>query len=102
MGGTPTVSIAGASAATAAFTAPDVTERTALTFRLTVTDEGGLSADAETTIAVSPPPEPENTPPSASIDAAQDTAAEAGETVRLQGVGNDAETAAGSLTFAWS
>ncbi len=102
VGGTPSASIASASAATAAFTAPDVTERTELTFRLTVTDEGGLSASAETTIAVSPPPEPANTPPTAAIDAAQVTVAEAGETVALQGVGNDAETAAGSLTFAWS
>ena len=59
VGGTPQASIAGASAATANFTAPDVTEETELTFRLTVTDEGGLSATAETTIAISPPPEPE-------------------------------------------
>ena len=102
VGGTPTVSIANASTATASFTAPDVTEETSLTFRLTVTDEGGLSATAETTVAVSPPPQPENTPPTASIDAAQVTTAEAGDTVQLQGVGNDAETAAGSLTFAWS
>ncbi len=63
VGGTPTVSIVSASTATAGFTAPDVTEQTELTFRLTVTDAGGLSASAETTIAVSPPPEPENTPP---------------------------------------
>ena len=102
VGGTPSAPIAGASAATAAFTAPDVTEETELTFRLTVTDEGGLSADAETTIAVSPPPDPANTPPTAAIDAAQVTVAEAGETVALQGVGNDAETAAESLIFAWS
>ena len=56
------MSIAGASTATASFTAPDVTEETELTFRLTVTDEGGLSADAEITIAISPPPEPEPAP----------------------------------------
>ncbi len=56
VGGTPQASIASAGTATAAFTAPDVTEETELTFRLTVTDEGGLSASAETTIAVSPPP----------------------------------------------
>ncbi len=62
MGGTPSASIAGAGAATAGFTAPGVTEETELTFRLTVTDEGGLSASAETTIAVSQPPEPEPTP----------------------------------------
>ena len=62
-GGTPSVSIVNASAATASFTAPDVTEQTSLTFRLTVTDEGGLSATAETTVTVSPPPEPANTPP---------------------------------------
>ncbi len=61
MGGTPTVSIVSASTATANFTAPDVTELMELTFRLTVTDASGLSASAETTIAISPPPEPENT-----------------------------------------
>ncbi len=102
VGATPTVSIASATTATASFTAPDVTEATELTFRLTVTDEGGLSATAETTIAISPSPESANTPPTASIDAAQVTSAEAGETVELQGTGGDAETAAGSLTFAWS
>ncbi len=100
--GTPQVSITSAESATASFTTPDVTGETELTFRLTVTDEGGLSASAETTIAISPPPEPENTPPTAAIDATQVTAAESGETVALQGVGNDAETAAESLTFAWS
>ena len=63
VGGTPTFSIASATTATATFTAPDVTEQTSLTFRLTVTDEGGLSATAETTVAIIPPPEPENTPP---------------------------------------
>ena len=100
VGGTPSAPIAGASAATASFTAPDVTEEAELTFRLTVTDEGGLSADAEMTIAVSPPPEPENTPPTAAIVAAQVTTATAGETVALRGVGGDAETATESLTFA--
>ena len=56
VGGTPRVSIAGAGTAMASFTAPDVTEQTALTFRLTVTDEDGLSASADTTIDVRPPP----------------------------------------------
>ncbi len=102
VGGTPSVSIANAGAAAASFTAPDVTEEMPLTFRLTVTDEGGLSASAETTIAISPEPEPENSAPTAAIDAAQVNTAVTGETVHLQGVGNDAETAAESLTFAWS
>ncbi len=101
-GGTPSVSIANAGAATATFTAPDVTGETELTFRLTVTDQGGLSATAETAVAISPPPEPENTPPTVEIDAAQVPAAVAGDIVELQGAGNDAETTAESLTFAWS
>ncbi len=84
VGGTPQVSIVSASAATASFTAPDVTAQMELTFRLTVTDEGGLSASAETTIAISPPSEPENTPPAAAIDPAQVTASVAGDTVALQ------------------
>ncbi len=70
--------------------------------QVTVTDEDGLSASTETTITISPPPEPANTPPTVSIDATQVTTAEAGEAVALQGVGGDAETAAEFLTFAWS
>ena len=54
-GGTPTVTLNLADAATANFTAPTVTSDTDLTFRLTVTDEGGLTDTAETTIAIKAP-----------------------------------------------
>ena len=54
--GTPRISMTGADTATASFTIPDVTRRKDLTFRLTVTDEGGLSADAEITVTLIPPP----------------------------------------------
>lgn len=51
---------------------------------------GSRASDVVVTVTV-------NAPPSAAIDAAQVTAAEAGETVELQGVGGDAETAAATL-----
>ena len=97
--GTPPASIFNSSSATAGFTAPNVPEDSRLTFRVTVTDEEGLSDSAETTITISPPP---NAPPIASIDPSQVTAATAGETVPLRGVGNDAETPTGELSFAWT
>ena len=55
-GGTPAVSIDGASSATASFTAPVVSTIAALTFRLSVTDSGGLTASRETTVTVLPLP----------------------------------------------
>ena len=72
-----------------------------LEFQLTVTDKEG-QPDSDTMVVTVTGAEPENTPPTAAIDAAQVTTAEVGEMVALQGVGGDAETAAESLTFAWS
>ena len=51
----PTVALTGAAAATATFTAPEVTARTTLTFRLTVTDDDGATDGDEATVAVTPP-----------------------------------------------
>ena len=60
--GIPEATLENAGTAAAAFTAPPVESDTDLTFRLTVTDSGGLTASAETTIAISPPSEPEPEP----------------------------------------
>ncbi len=57
-GGTPTVALNLENTATANFTAPTVTADTDLTFRLTVTDEGGLSATADVTGTIKAPDEP--------------------------------------------
>ena len=85
----------------------DAADGTPLEFQLTVTDQEGESDSDTMTVTVTgaepeQPPEPENTPPTASIDAAQVVTARTGETVRLQGAGNDAKTASRHLTFAWS
>ncbi len=98
----PTVTLSDATVGNPSFTIPaDAEVETTLAFELTVTDKEGVS-DSDTMIVTVAGAEPENTPPTAAIDAAQVTTARTGETVALQGVGNDAETAAVSLTFAWS
>ena len=43
-----------------------------------------------------------NTPPTASIDASQETSANPNEIVYLSGVGSDTETVTAELTFAWT
>jgi chitinase len=48
----PTVSLNGATTASASFTAPQVTANTALTFRLTVTDNQGATGTDDVTITV--------------------------------------------------
>ena len=89
-----TVSLSGASSATATFTAPAVTTRTALTFRLTVTDDDGATGTDEATVTVSPP----NRPPTA--DAGLDQSVAAGAAVTLSGSGSDPD---GSVAgYAWT
>ena len=92
----PTVSLSGASSATATFTAPAVATRTALTFRLTVTDNGGATGAGETTVTVSPPAA--NRPPVASAGSDQSVAS--GAAVTLNGGGSDPD---GSVAgYAWT
>ena len=62
----PTVTLTGATTATASFTAPTVTTATVLTFTLTVTDSLGSTGSATVNITVNPP-----TPPTVSAGAAQ-------------------------------
>ncbi len=76
-GGTPAVSIDGASTATASFTAPAVSGETALTFRLSVTDSGGLTASRKTTVTVLPTP---------TACAGDDLTSTAGTEITLEGI----------------
>ena len=75
-GGTPTVTLADANTDAASFTAPDVTEDTDLTFRLTVTDSGGLTDRRDVTVTILPGP---------GACAGPDLAAAPGDTVTLDG-----------------
>jgi acetyl esterase/lipase len=58
----PIVALANALTATAAFTAPQVSASTVLTFRLTVTDDRGAAASATVSVTVTPPAPPPPTP----------------------------------------
>ena len=90
--GVPAVTINNADTAHATFTAPEVTEETILTFRLTVTDNKGAKASDEVTITVNPV----NEPPMA--DAGLDQFVVGGTEVTLNGM--DSEGAIAS--YAWS
>ena len=91
----PTVTLSGASSATATFAAPAVTSRTTLTFRLTVTDNNGATGADEITVTVSPPNT--NLPPVA--NAGEDQSVGAGAAVTLNGSGSDDRRVAG---YAWT
>ncbi len=52
VGGSPTVSLAGATTSLATFTSPEIVGGTTLTFRLVVTDPGGLSSSDDVVISV--------------------------------------------------
>ena len=91
-----TVTLSGVSSATATFTAPAVTARTTLTFRLTVTDDDGATGADETTVTVAPPAT--NFPPVANAGPPQSVAA--GAAVTLSGSGSDPD---GSVAgYAWT
>ena len=109
-GGSPAVTLRGASTATPTFTALRVRADAALTFMLTVTDPGGASATDSVTVTVldnapppsppsPPPPPPRNAPPTA--DAGGDIAVDEGAAATLDGSGSsDPEN--GALAFVWA
>ena len=81
----------------ATFTAPDVDASTALTFRLTVTDDDGASDADDVVITVVPGAD--NQPPTA--DAGDDQTVTAGDTVFLDGTGSSDPD--GTISgYAWS
>ncbi len=94
-GGTPDVTLSGADTATATFTAPS--NAMSLSFRLTVTDEGGASSGWTTNVVVTAAPA--NQPPVA--DAGDDFSVTASTTgVTLDG--SDSTDSDGTIaTYAW-
>jgi hypothetical protein len=82
----PAATLSDPAAAAPTFTAPGAgTNGTALTFQLTVTDDGGLTATDTCVVNVSPTT-PVNQPPTA--DAGADQSVTAGGTVALNGAGS--------------
>ncbi len=76
-GGTPTATLEGANSSVLSFTAPAVSGETALTFRLIVTDSGGLTASRKTTVTVLPTP---------TACAGDDLTSTAGASITLEGI----------------
>ena len=79
----PPVALSNKRQASASFVAPEVDERVALTFRLTVTDNEGATASDEVAITVRLP----NQPPS--VQAGSDQAVDESGSVTLSGSGSD-------------
>jgi len=92
--GGPTVALAGASSASASFTAPAATVDTVLTFKLTVTDNAGASSSATTNVTV----KHVNIAPTANAGA--DQAVNESTPVTLSGSGTDVDGTIAS--YAWT
>jgi len=92
-GGSPNVTLTGATTQTPSFTAPNVTANVTLTFTLTVNDGTSNGTDTvEITITA------DNDAPTA--NAGTDQTVDEGDTVSLSGSGTDPES--GALTYSWT
>ena len=94
-GGTSTVTLSGASTSTPSFAAPQLAADDSLTFTLTVTDPGGLSATDTATVTVSA----DDDAPIA--DAGDDVTTYEGDAAALDG-GGSSDPEGGTLTYAWT
>jgi len=92
--GVPAVTINDTDTAHATFTAPEVTEETLCTFRLTVTDNEGANDSDDVTITVNPV----KVPPSADASLDRFVTGETG--VTLSGSGTDSDGTI--VSYAWS
>ena len=94
-GGTSTVTLSGASTSTPSFAAPQLAADDSLTFTLTVTDPGGLSATDTATVTVSA----DDDAPIA--DAGDDFTTYEGDAAALDG-GGSSDPEGEALTYAWT
>ncbi|WP_444928028.1 glycosyl hydrolase family 18 protein [Microbulbifer sp. TRSA002] len=93
--GTPQVQLTGADSATPAFTAPQVTSETVLTFELTVSD--GELSDTDT-VEVTLLADGDNTPPTVSVPAS--VSVNEGSSISVSATASDSDGDA--LTYSWS
>ena len=103
-GGSPTVTLTGATTATPSFTAPNLTSDVTLTFTLTVTAGGASDTDTvNVTVLAERPADDTDLPPPVflSANAGPDQTVDEGDAVRLDGSGSTAPPGL-ETSYSWS